>query len=66
MVGKKLFLTTLLMLPRGALAVGEANENDLALADDVSDGPTSDGLLGPTLDADVSPKLRYQGLTESK
>lgn len=66
MDGKKLFLTTFFMLPRGVLAVGDANENDLAVAADVSAGPTDDELVGPTLDADVSPKLRYQGLTESK
>lgn len=55
------------MLPRGVLAVGDANEKDLALADEMRAGPTTkDGLVGPTLDADVSVKLRYQGLTESK
>lgn len=60
MDGKKLFRTTVLMLSRGVLAAGDANENDLAL------GPTSEAFAGPTLDADVSVKLRYQGFTESK
>lgn len=66
MDGKKLFLATVWMLPRVVLAAGDANENDLALAEDMSAGPTRDGLVGPTLEDDVSPKLRYQGLTESK
>lgn len=29
-------------------------------------GPRGDGDVGPTLEADVSVKVRYQGLSESK
>lgn len=32
----------------------------------MSAGPRGDGLVGPTLEADVSAKLRYHGLSESK
>lgn len=60
MDGKKLFRTTAGMVPRGVLAAGDANENDLAL------GPIREAFVGPTLEADVSVRLRYHGLTESK
>ena len=62
--GNKLFL--MLMLPRGVLAAGDANERDLALSREIRAGRKGDGLVGPTLDADVSVKVRYQGLTESE
>ena len=70
--GKSDFLVCLvllpppLMLPRGVLAAGDAKENDRALSGEISAGPSGDGLVGPTFDADVSVKLRYQGLSESK
>lgn len=53
-------------LPRGILAAGDANEKDLALTGEMRAGPNTGGLVGPTLDADVSVKLRYHGFTESK
>lgn len=62
--GNKLFL--MLMLPRGVLEAGDANERDLALYGEMRAGPRGDGLVGPTLEDDVSPKERYQGLRESK
>lgn len=62
--GNKLFL--MLMLPRGVLAAGDAKESDLALSGEIRAGPKGDGLVGPTLDADVSDKVRYQGFRESK
>ena len=62
--GNKLFL--MLMLPRGVLAAGDANEKDLALSGEIRDGPKGEGLVGPTLDDDVSVRLRCQGLRESK
>lgn len=49
--------------PRGFRAMGEAKENDRALSGEISAG---EGLVGPTFDADVSPKLRYHGFSESK
>lgn len=69
--GNKLFLVSLgllppLMLPRGTLAAGDANESDRAFRGDVSAGPIGYGLVGPTLDDDVSVKVRYHGLSESK
>lgn len=66
--GNKLFLASLppLMSPRGALAIGDAKEKDRALRGEMSAGPMGVGVVGPTLDADVSVKLRYQGLRESK
>lgn len=61
--GKKVFLTGL-MLPRAA---GDANENDRALTGDMRAGPiTDEGVVGPTLGADVSVKVRCHGLRESK
>lgn len=49
--------------PSGFRATGEANENERALSGEMSDA--GEGLVGPTLDADVSPKLRYHGFSES-
>lgn len=55
------------MLPGGVLAAGDANEKDRALSGDISAGPKEEGaVVGPTLEADVSVKLRYQGFSESK
>lgn len=65
--GNKLFLASLslpLMIPRGALAAGDAKEKDRALSGEISAGPN--GVVGPTLDDDVSVKVRCQGLSESK
>ena len=62
--GNKLFL--MLMFPRGVLAAGDANERDLALRGEIRAGPRGEGLVGPTLNDDVSVKVRYQGLRESK
>jgi hypothetical protein len=69
--GKSDFLVGLvllppLMLPRGVLAAGDANEKDRALSGEMRAGPSGEGLVGPTLEADVSARLRYQGLSESK
>jgi hypothetical protein len=49
--------------PRGVLATGEAKERDRALRGEISAG---EGLVGPTLDADVSVRLKYHGLSESR
>lgn len=55
------------MLPSGVLAPGEAKERDRAFSGEMRAGPSGDGpLVGPTLEADVSVRLRYQGLSESK
>lgn len=67
--GNKLFLIGLklpLMLPRGVLADGDANERDRALSGEMRAGPIGEGLVGPTFAADVSVKVRYHGLSESK
>lgn len=71
--GNRLFLVGLkllppLMLPRGVLAAGDANERERALSGEMRAGPTAigEGLVGPTFDADVSVKVRYHGLSESK
>jgi hypothetical protein len=54
------------MLPGGVLAAGDANERDRALSGEMSAGPRGEWPVGPTFEADVSAKLRYQGLSESK
>lgn len=54
------------MLAGGVLAAGDANEKDRALSGEISAGPKEDGVVGPTFEADVSVKLRYQGFSESK
>ena len=54
------------MVPRGVLAMGDAKESERALSGEMSAGPNGDGLVGPTLDADVSARLRYQGFSESR
>lgn len=61
-------LPTLFMYPRGVLVAGDAKERDRALRGDIRAGPTREreGLVGPTFEADVSVKLRYHGLSESK
>lgn len=70
--GKKLFLMgpksllPPLMLPRGALAAGDAKERDRALTGEMRAGPSGEGLVGPTSVADVSVKERYHGFSESK
>ena len=65
--GKNPFLTAPKVLG-GVLAAGDANEKDLAFNGEMSAGPRNDAdeVVGPTLDADVSVNVRYQGLTESK
>lgn len=52
-------------MPRGVLAAGEAKENDLAFRGEMRAGPRGEGVVGPTLEDDVSVRLRYQGLRES-
>lgn len=71
--GNRLFLVSLelkllpsLNMPRGILAAGDANDRERALSGEMSAGPSGEGLVGPTLEADVSVRLRYQGLSESK
>lgn len=56
------------MLPRGVLAAGDAKEKERALRGDIRAGPSRDGegVVGPTLDADVSVIVRYHGFSESK
>ena len=54
------------MLPRGVLAIGDAKEKDLALRGEIRAGPRVERFAGPTFDADVSVKVRCQGLRESK
>ena len=54
------------MLPRGVLVAGDANEWDLALSAEIRDGPKGAVLVGPTLDTDVSVKVRYHGSIVSK
>jgi hypothetical protein len=54
------------MLPRGVLATGDAKEKDLALRGEMRAGPREERFVGPTFDADVSVKVRCQGLRESK
>ena len=68
MDGKKPFLVSLalLMSSRGVLAIGDAKEMDRALSGEMRAGPRGERLVGPTLDADVSVKLRYHGFRESK
>ena len=55
-------------MPRGALSTGDAKERDRALSGEIRAGPRreGEGLVGPTLDDDVSVNVRCQGLTESK
>ncbi|GKV19592.1 hypothetical protein SLEP1_g29829 [Rubroshorea leprosula] len=60
--GNKLFLA----LSGVLLATGEAKEKERALSGEIKAGPSGDGLVGPTLDADVFVKLRYHGFSESK
>lgn len=66
MDGNKLFL--MLMLPRGVLEIGDANERELAFNVEMRvDPPNIEGfVVFPTLDSDVSARLRYHGLRESK
>lgn len=56
------------MLPGVVLAAGDAKERDRALSGEMSAGPREEYwvVVGPTLEADVSAKLRYHGLSESR
>jgi hypothetical protein len=49
--------------PSGLRAIGDANESERALSGEIIDA--GEGLVGPTFDEDVSPRLRYHGLRES-
>lgn len=53
----------MLLLPRGVLSMGDANEWDLALSGEMA-GPML--VVGPTLADEVSVKDKYHGFTESK
>lgn len=57
-----------MLLPIGVLAAGDAKESDLALSGEIRAGPSreGDGLVGPTLEDDVSVNVRYHGFRESK
>lgn len=48
--------------PSGFRATGDAKEKERALSGEMSAG---EGVVGPTLDAEVSERLRYHGLRES-
>nr|GMD93570.1 hypothetical protein Iba_chr14fCG8710 [Ipomoea batatas] len=63
---RKLFLMLLLILPRGVLPMGDANDMDRPLSGEM-DGPNraDEWTVGPTFDVGVSVNDRYQGLRES-